>query len=286
MVGLPRSYQRPGFSLPLRAPYHGPMTTVSTSPLELHLELLPPPDAPPKQAPQPLEGAQVLLVHGLASTPQLNWHRTRWVSTFQAQGATLHTVTLPYHQVPTPVENSCSTVNLHISDSPQGILRPAAQALQSYLTALTGDLHLVGYSLGARLCWMLAALYPEAISSLTLGAMPLTHHLPLVNKTLRFGSPPPEGFADILAGSPLPKSQLQAFTALPIEPFSPSPRPACPILFFRGTQDTVATDSLDAYRLLPSGQATWLEYPRRDHISILTSGKLRAAVTEFMVRHR
>lgn len=274
-----------GVFFTLYAPYDEPMTTATTDQLPLVVDSIPPTPQDSGQPTRPLEGAHVLLVHGFASTPMVNWHHTRWVSQLQAQGATVHTVTLPYHRLPESAEETSGAVSYQLPAT-QRLLSAIAESLASYLATLSGGVHLVGYSIGARICWTLASLYPDAVSSLVAGAMPLTNHLPLINRALRTGGRLPDGFADILAGSPVPEPQLQAFAALPIESFSSSPLPACPVLFFRGNQDTVSRDSFKAYKFLAPDQAVWLEYPRRDHINILTSGKLRATAIEFMVRHR
>lgn len=274
-----------GVFFALFAPYDEPMTTASTDQLRLVVGSLPPAPRDTGQAPRPLEGAHVLLVHGFASTPMVNWHRTRWVSQLHTHGATVHTVTLPYHRHPESTAETPGAVSYELPAT-QELLRATADSLASYLGNLSGDVHLVGYSVGARICWTLASVYPDAVSSLIAGAMPLTNHLPLIGQALHNGGTLPDGFADIVAGSPVPEPQLQAFAALPAESFSPSPLPTCPVLFFRGDQDTVARDSIEAYKFLAPAQAVWLEYPRRDHINILTSGKLRAAAVEFMVRHR
>lgn len=233
-----------------------------------------------------LEGAHIILVHGFGSTPSYNWERTRWVSQIRAHGATVHTVVLPYHQVPGSSEATFSATTYELPCSQQKGFGALADALAGYVRTLDGDIHLVGYSVGARICWNIAAHSPGLMTSLVVGAMPLTNHLPIIHRALTTGCPVPENFTEILAGSPIPVPQLIEFAALASEHFSLTPAPTCPTLFFRGEDDTVAHDIIQAYTLLAPGQGTWLEYPKRDHISILTSGKLRASVIEFMVRHR
>lgn len=262
------------------------MTTALTSQHIVVVEPLSPLALATGEEPRPLEGAQVLLVHGFASTPQDNWHRTRWVSQFHTNGATVHAVTLPYHRLANSGEISPAAISYRLPNNGQALSTVTAETLASYLQDLSGDIHLVGYSFGAQICWNVATLHPSLVSSLVVGAMPLTSHLSLINHALYSGGPLPEGFSAIVDNSPIPIPQLQAFASLPTEDFSPRLLPTCPTLFFRGENDAVARDLVQAYNLLPPWQSTWLEYPRRDHISILTCGKLKASVIEFMVRYR
>lgn len=245
-------------------------------------------DAPPRL----LEGQQVVAVHGFASTPEVTWERTGWVRHFQRAGADVHLVTLPYHRLEeTGLEGagkSCGQIA--VTWQQEGLVTSLGTALTQALADVDTPVHLLGYSLGARTCWQVALSSPHLVQSLTLGGLPLATHLDEVQSYLRTPSPAPgaclpEGLQAVLDASPLPRAALAAFTAQPVEPFTPNKLPTCPTLLFAGSDDTLATGLPALTAALPHPASTYLELAGRDHISALTSGQARRASADFMARH-
>lgn len=245
-------------------------------------------------APAPTQREQVLLIHGFASTPALNWERTRWISQLSPH-YDLHLVTLPWHQLQESPAPSTWEQTAHIPlDLPPGsqALATITEALAHYLTSPsypTVQTHLIGFSLGARIAWDLASTHPRLAASLTTGGMPLSNHLPDIAHLITHPNPQPPAdsprahLAAVLSSTPIPHHQLLPFTQLTLPTFTPTPHPTCPILLFAGSDDPLAAASTTLSTQLPAGQAHLHLEPRRNHISILTSGTTRRKVTSFLL---
>ena len=250
-------------------------------------------DAPPR----PLEGQQVVAVHGFASTPEVTWERTGWVRQMQRAGADVHLVTLPYHRLEgTRLKDiglegaGKSSGQLAVTWRQEGLVTSLGTALGQVLAAVDTQVHLLGYSLGARICWQVALSSPHLVQSLTLGGLPLATHLDEVQSYLSApssapGTSLPEGLQAVLDASPLPRAALAAFTAQPVEPFTTNKLPTCPTFLFAGSDDTLTTGLPALAAALPHPASAYLELAGRDHISALTSGQARRASADFMARH-
>lgn len=245
-------------------------------------------------AERPLEGQHLVLVHGFASTPQVNWVATRWVHQFRQAGAAVHLLTLPYHR---SAESSDPASTWQVAlDEQARLVAATASALTGYLATLPAAVHLVGFSFGARVCWELAgqeAYSPGSggaarsrVASLIAGAMPLEDRLPDLHRALTDAGPVPAGFGAILNSTPVPRDRLAAFTAHAAGALPPSPTPTCPVLLFAGDRDAVAPTARRAGQLLPAGNWEWYSVTGRDHVNVLTSGQLRRAAVDFIARHR
>lgn len=237
----------------------------------------------------PLAGEQILLIHGFASNPRLNWQATGWVKDLLAASASLHLLTLPYHQAANPSPLG-SLVYQCRPPLEEGLIPALGQAILPYLENLPKPVHLLGYSLGARICWQLASQQPQLAQSLTAGALPTENHFqPLHQGLLTLAAHPSSDpkallgpFAPLLAASPLPLADLTRFTSFPASPLELAPLPSCPTLLFRGSEDTIAHGARGAYQLLAEKPASWLEQEGRDHLNILTSRFIKQKVYRFI----
>lgn len=245
-------------------------------------------DAPPRL----LEGQQVVAVHGFASTPEVTWERTGWVRQFQRAGADVHLVTLPYHRLEKTGHEGAerSSGQIAVTWQQEGLVASLGTALAQALADVDTPVHLLGYSLGARICWQVALSSPHLVQSLTLGGLPLATHLDEVQSYLSApssapGTSLPEGLQAVLDASPLPRAALAAFTAQPVEPFTTNKLPTCPTFLFAGSDDTLTTGLPALAAALPHPASAYLELAGRDHISALTSGQARRASADFMAHH-
>ena len=110
----------------------------------------------------------VLLLHGFASSAQLNWHDSGWIAALTAAGRRIITVDLPGHGG----SNAPSDLD---SYRPSRIRADLLQVLQDagVRPLAEGDpasgLDVVGYSLGSRLAWEFGATQPELVHRMVLG---------------------------------------------------------------------------------------------------------------------
>lgn len=263
------------------------------------------------EPPEP-QGQDVLLVHGFATTPALCWEQTRWVRTLSAAGYRLHLVALPGHQDAQPPADWQASATLPLPVTAEGNpVQDAADVLAGYLSSPvvqgqdghTRSVHLLGFSLGARLVWELALRHGHLAATVTAGGMPLGNHMPdfarlledgHTSENLEAGQSHPAPVSQpvllnqlraMLASTPVPALALRALASLPYTPLTLDRLPACPALLFTGEKDPLAITATD---LTPAPGSNTLEHhvePRRDHISVLTSGRVRTRVTDFLTRH-
>jgi pimeloyl-ACP methyl ester carboxylesterase len=105
----------------------------------------------------------VLLVHGFASSRRDNWMRTRWLPPLVDAGFRVVAPDLRGHgDSSRPRRLTAYSVPRFVAD------------LVAVLDAADARVaHVVGYSLGARLAWELAARHPERVASLVVGGPPV-----------------------------------------------------------------------------------------------------------------
>ncbi len=105
-----------------------------------------------------VSGPSVLLIHGFASSGELNWERARWTNYFTDHGRNVLLVDLPGHGAE-PHRNEGSWAPSQIR-----------QALAAIVIDLDeGPVDVLGYSLGSRLAWEFAAWNPDLVEHLVMG---------------------------------------------------------------------------------------------------------------------
>jgi len=209
----------------------------------------------------------VLLLHGLGSDHRLTFEATGWMRALHRAGRTLIAPDLPGHgagrgpashdperyRVPRLVEEVCA------------LLDRAAPG-----TAVD----VVGYSLGARLAWELAARRPERVRAAVLAG---------------FGPRAQAGAALVAqTASTLPGNDPQALAAcvegLAADPFSPEPAPRAPLLLAAGTRDELAEGMAELAAGLPDVRTLWIE--GRNHVTAVSASRLKSAAVEFLASAR
>ena len=225
----------------------------------------------------------VVLIHGFASTQAVNWVNPLWVKTLTGAGRRVIALDNRGHGA---------------SDKPHD---PEAY----HTTEMAGDVgrlldhlalsevHLIGYSMGARIAAFAALAFPARVRSVVLGGLGI--HL-----VDRVGLPPT--IADALLASSLDqvtdpmgrlfrrfaeanKGDLQALAAC-IRGSRQVLRPdelariTAPVLVAVGTRDEVAGDPHRLAALLPNGAA--LDIPGRDHNLAVGDKVFKEAVLRFL----
>ena len=230
----------------------------------------------------------ILLLHGFASSTEMNWVTTGWINPLLDAGYNVLAFDLPGHGE---------------SGSPQELAHYNRHALIGYInqlltTAGIPQAHFLGYSFGSRLAWQYCVDHPERATSLSLGGSSPKDRLALmkmdqVEAYLSDGSP----IADPLTRSLMQIAQRQPerLTALVklIEaaqrwPYDPETQvPQVPVLGVSGEKDQIAQDSPVMIELAATNgldnEFVWV--PGRDHINVTSSRIFKKAVLEFTARH-
>src|SRR5438045_3072459 len=111
------------------------------------------------------EGEPVVLVHGFASTKEVNWVQPGWVSTLTRAGKRVIALDNRGHGQSSKLYDPAA----YHTD----IMAEDARALLDHLSIERADF--LGYSMGARICAYLGVRHPERACSVILGG--LGYHL-------------------------------------------------------------------------------------------------------------
>lgn len=287
-----------------------------------------------------------LMIHGFATRGEQLYGGTGWIRQYLRAGYPVLIVDLPYHtneylkdpqftvdcKLPAHTQVASGEIpfdSVHSVDAAGQPLTPIhlltgalAQLLRTVATEndlgveLAPRAHVIGFSFGARIGWELALTHPEAVSSLTLGGLPLHDHL----ITLRAMLEAHEGtsasasaetpaadstdeaiasFTSIIDGSPIQPDALLKFVRIPFGPFfdvpalragspdlpagHPGAHPRVPVAVVLGDADTIAADGAELYDMVREDNPLnrFISLPGRDHVNALTSGAFRRGALAF-----
>ncbi|GAA3692822.1 alpha/beta hydrolase [Zhihengliuella alba] len=250
-------------------------------------------------------GRPVLLIHGFASSTELNWVATGWVKYLNDAGRRVVAVDLPGHgQTPLDGPDASAPVPSLLR---AGIRRAALEALghggdvtaagtDGRAAATEGLVDVVGYSFGARLAWGLAADYPELVHQLVLGGAAATDPLadfdvPEARAVLASGDDAAR-MSDPVSDALLQMAQLvpsndvdallRVIEAVGAEPFTPGQSvPQQPVLLVAGQRDELAETMPRLTELARgAGGAEELWLPARTHSNAVTSRAFKQAALE------
>jgi pimeloyl-ACP methyl ester carboxylesterase len=233
------------------------------------------------------EGAPILLVHGFASTKNVNWVYPGWVSELKKNGRRVVAIDLRGHgdsgKLYQPAQYSVE------------ILAGDVIALMDHLKIERADI--MGYSLGSRITAVLARSQPRRLRSAILGGIGIG---------LIEGGGPGENVAEALEAPSLDdvtdpvgrtfrafadqtRSDRRALAAClrgsrRLMTEQEAAEIAVPVLIAVGTADEIAGSAEALGKIIPGSQV--LDIPNRDHMRAVGDRVYKAGVLEFLARRK
>jgi pimeloyl-ACP methyl ester carboxylesterase len=228
-------------------------------------------------------GESIVLVHGFASTAQVNWVEPGWVATLTGAGRRVIALDNRGHG------NSTKLYDPAFYHS--ALMAEDVRALADHLAL--GAIDVMGYSMGARIVAFLAHVHPARVRSAVLGGLGIR---------LVEGAGLPENVAEALEAPSL--AEVKDTTARSFRRFAEqtgsdlAALAACmrgsrqtltraevaairaPVLVAVGSSDTIAGSAQELAALLPAARA--LEIPRRDHMLAVGDRVFKEGVLRFL----
>jgi pimeloyl-ACP methyl ester carboxylesterase len=229
------------------------------------------------------EGDPVVLVHGFASTKEVNWVSTGWVTTLTRAGYRVIALDNRGHGASSKLYDPAAYHSTMMAED--------VRALLDHLGIARADV--MGYSMGARICAFLTVAHPQRVRSVVLGGLGIR---------LVEGVGLPESVAEALEApsrddvhdptahvfrvfAEQTKSDLRALAACIRGTRQTLSREqvksiTVPVLVAVGTKDLVAGSAQALAGLIPGARA--LEIPGRDHMLAVGDRTYKAGVIEFL----
>lgn len=225
----------------------------------------------------------VLLIHGFASSIEMNWVATSWVRDLTGAG---------YRVVAIDNRGHGQSEKLYVPDAySREIMAEDARRLLDFLGIAKA--HVAGYSMGARIAATLALAHPDRIGRLVLGGLghnmvramagtgPISQALlapsidDVVNPTAR----------TFRAFAEQTKSDLKALAVCVRQIRDPVPREeigniSVPTLVAVGTNDVIAGPAAILADLIPGAET--FEIVGRDHMKAVGDRSFKTAVLDFL----
>ncbi|HEY6024197.1 MAG TPA: alpha/beta hydrolase [Pseudolabrys sp.] len=229
------------------------------------------------------DGDPIVLVHGFASTKEVNWVHPGWVATLTRDGRRAIALDNRGHGASSKLYDPSAYHSARMADD--------VRALLDHLKIERADV--MGYSMGARITAFLAVKQPERVRSAIFGGLGIR---------LVEGGGLPESIADALEAPSLDdvrdptgrvfrifadqtKSDLRALAACirgsrQILTRTEVGSIRAPVLVAVGTRDQVAGSAQELAALIPGARA--LDIPDRDHMLAVGDKTYKAAVIDFL----
>ena len=243
------------------------------------------------EAADPAPLPPVFLIHGFASSVELNWVKTGWVKALNQAGRRVVSVDLPGHgQSTSPYDLDSYTPGKIRADLLQILIDEGVRPLTD--GDPTSGVDLIGYSLGSRLAWEFGATQPELVRRMVLGGPnpedPLADFdLRAAQDFLNDGTPiADESTAWLLnMAQVIPSNDIFALLALiqavKMEPFDPTDAvPRMPVLLVAGSLDERARTMARLAELSPGAQQLVID--GRTHNNTVTSREFKDAAISFL----
>jgi pimeloyl-ACP methyl ester carboxylesterase len=233
------------------------------------------------------EGEPIVLVHGFASTKEVNWVHPGWVATLARAGRRVIALDNRGHGQSSRLYDPAA---YHTATMAEDV-----HALMDHLALERADV--MGYSMGARICAFLAVKHPARLRSAVLGGLGIH----LVD-----GVGLPESIAEALEAPSLAavadpqgrmfrafaeqtKSDLKALAACIRGSRQTLTRGEAasirvPVLIAVGTTDEIAGSAQALGKVIPGAEV--LDIPNRDHMRAVGDKVYKAGVTDFLSRRQ
>jgi pimeloyl-ACP methyl ester carboxylesterase len=231
------------------------------------------------------EGEPIVLVHGFASTKEVNWVAPGWVTTLTRAGRRVIALDNRGHgQSSKLYDPALYSTTLMAGD---------VRALLDHLGVARADV--MGYSMGARIAAFLAVDHPGAVRSAILGGLGIrlvdgvglpTSIADALEAPTLLDVPDQEGrmfrtFAeqttsDLRALAACIRGSRQTLTRAQVAGIH------APVLVAVGTKDDVAGSARDLAALIPGAQA--LDIPGRDHMLAVGDKTFKQSVLDFLAQ--
>jgi pimeloyl-ACP methyl ester carboxylesterase len=231
------------------------------------------------------EGEPIVLVHGFASTAQVNWVHPGWVATLVRAGRRVIALDNRGHGASSKLYDPAAYHSALMADD--------VRALLDHLDIPRADV--MGYSMGARITAFFALTHPSRLRRAVLGGLGIR----LVD-----GVGLPESIADALEAPSLAqvgdptghmfrtfaeqtKSDLKALAACIRGSRQTLTREEvaairAPVLVAVGSKDTIAGSGHELAALLPAGVP--LDIPGRDHMLAVGDKVFKSAVLDLLAQ--
>jgi pimeloyl-ACP methyl ester carboxylesterase len=232
-------------------------------------------------------GAPIVLVHGFASTKEVNWVATGWVTTLTRAGRRVIALDNRGHGASSKLYDPAAyTMALMAGD---------VLALLDHLNVPGADV--MGYSMGGRITGFLAVYHAQRLRSAILGGIGISlaerRGTGLAQRVVAALEAPslaevsdPDG-RDFRSFAEKTKADLKALAACMREPRQLLSREELagiklPVLVAVGTKDDIAGPAPELAALIPGARA--LNIPGRDHMLAVGDKVFKAGVLEFLDR--
>jgi pimeloyl-ACP methyl ester carboxylesterase len=229
------------------------------------------------------EGEPIALIHGFASTKEVNWVQPGWISELNRAGRRVVALDNRGHGASSKLYDPAAYHSVAMADD--------VRALLDHLQIERADI--MGYSMGARITAFLAVKHTERVRSAVLGGLGVR---------LVEGIGLPESIAEALEAPSLndvhdptghmfrafaeqTKSDLRALAACIRGSRQTLTREKvgavrAPVLVAVGTKDLVAGSAQALVALIPGARA--LDIPNRDHMLAVGDKVYKAGVIDFL----
>jgi pimeloyl-ACP methyl ester carboxylesterase len=229
------------------------------------------------------EGDPIVLVHGFASTAQVNWVGPGWITTLKRAGRRAIALDNRGHGNSSKLYDAAAYHSERMADD--------VRALIDHLGIARADV--MGYSMGARICAFLALQHPERVRRAVFGGLGihLVHSAGLPEKIAEALEAPSlahvhDPYARMFrAFADQTRSDRRALAAcirgsrqsIRIEQVA---RITVPVLIAAGTKDPIAGSAHELAALMPHARA--FDIPGRDHMLSVGDGRFKEEVLRFL----
>ncbi len=219
------------------------------------------------------EGEPIVLVHGFASTKEVNWVQPGWVSTLNRAGRRTVALDNRGHGASSKLYDPVAYHSAAMADD--------VRALLDHLKIARADI--MGYSMGARIAAFLAVKHADRVRSAILGGLGIR---------LVEGVGLPESIAEALDAASL--DDINDPTGRVFRAFAEQTKSDLRALAacIRGSRQTLTREAVAAKRApvlvavgtkdLVAGSAQALDIPDRDHMLAVGDKVFKAGVIDFL----